>query len=85
MTCQEVVARLSDYIDGTVTPPLSAAIEAHIGACHGCHVVLDSTQCTILLSRAAQTTTLSPERRAELVRRLEATCRDCRAGRSTAG
>jgi hypothetical protein len=77
MTCEEVVRRLSDYIDETLAPELRVSLEEHIASCHGCHVVLDSTQCTILLSRAARTTALTGEKRQQLLRRLEAACRDC--------
>jgi anti-sigma factor RsiW len=77
VTCQEFVQSLSDYIDGTLAPTVRASVEEHIAVCHGCHVVLDSTQCTILLSRAARTTVLTDERRRLLLRKLEAACRDC--------
>ena len=77
MTCQEVVARLSDYIDDALAPAARASLEEHIASCQGCHLVLDSTQCTILLSRAARTTTLSGEKRQLLLRKLEAACRGC--------
>ena len=80
MTCQEVVARLSDYIDDALAPALRASVEEHLASCQGCHVVLDSTQCTILLSRAASTTVLTGEKRRQLLSRLEAACRNC--GRS---
>ncbi len=86
MTCQEVVARLSDYIDDALAPPERHALEEHIASCQGCHVVLDSTQCTILLSRAARTTALTGEKRRQLLRKLEVACRDCdrtEAGRSS--
>ncbi len=77
MNCQELVARLSDYIDGTLDATTRAGLEEHLASCHDCHVVLDSTECTILLSRAAGATMLSTERRALLLHRLEAACRDC--------
>jgi anti-sigma factor RsiW len=83
VSCQEVVAALSDYIDGTLAAPLRAALEEHVAACQGCHVVLDSTQFTILLSRAARTTALSGERRRRLLSRLEAACRDCGRSRNS--
>lgn len=75
MTCEETVRRLSDYIDGTLGGPDRVAVEAHIGTCHGCHVVLDTTQCTILLARAARTTALAEDRRLLLLEKLEAACR----------
>jgi hypothetical protein len=77
VTCQEVVARLSDYIDDALAPPLRSALEEHVANCHGCHIVLDSTQCTILLSHAARTTALTGESRRRLLRKLETACRDC--------
>jgi hypothetical protein len=52
-------------------------VEEHIAACHDCHVVLDSTQCTILLYRASRTTALTGEKRRLLLGKLEAACRGC--------
>jgi anti-sigma factor RsiW len=80
MTCQEVVQSLSEYIDGALAPAMRASVEEHIASCHDCHVVLDSTQCTILLYRASRTTALTGEKRRLLLRKLEAACRGC--GRS---
>jgi predicted anti-sigma-YlaC factor YlaD len=75
MTCEELVRRLSDYIDGALERRLVADVEEHLAGCHGCHVVLDSTQCTILLARAARTTALAEDRRRLLLEKLEAACR----------
>ena len=58
MTCQELVRRLSDYIDGTLAPEARAEVEAHLADCDDCHLVLDTTQCTILLYRAAESPSL---------------------------
>ncbi len=77
MTCEEVVHWLSDYIDGALPPQLRGEVERHIASCRDCHVVLDSTRCTILLYRASRTTALSGRRRQELLRKLEAACRGC--------
>ena len=75
MTCEELVRQLSDYIDGALELRLVVAVEEHLGGCHRCHVVLDTTQCTILLARAAQTTALAEDRRRVLLEKLEAACR----------
>ena len=77
MTCQELVRALSDYIDGTLTPADHSAVESHVASCHECHVVLDTTQCTILLYRASRSTALSGERRAQLLQRLQQACGSC--------
>jgi anti-sigma factor RsiW len=76
MTCQELVERLSDYIDGALEPALVVEVERHVATCHGCHVVLDTTQCTILLARAARTTALAEDRKQLLLARLEAACKE---------
>ena len=85
MNCEAVVQALSDYIDGVLPPHERAAVEEHVASCHGCHVVLDTTQCTILLYRASRSTTLVGERRAQLLRKLEAACGKCGPRRNDPG
>ena len=75
MTCAELVDRLSDYIDGSLDPLSRAALEAHLAECDKCHIVLDTTQCTILLYRVSSSQSLARERREALLRRLEQACR----------
>jgi anti-sigma factor RsiW len=75
VTCQDLVRHLSDYIDGTLAPAARAEAEAHLADCGKCHLVLDTTQCTILLYRAALSPSLDAERREALLRRLEKACR----------
>lgn len=75
MTCEEVVRRLSDYIDGALEGPVLVEVEHHVASCHDCHVVLDTTECTILLARTARTTALPEDRRRILLEKLEAACR----------
>jgi predicted anti-sigma-YlaC factor YlaD len=75
MTCEEAVRRLSDYIDGALEGAVLVQVEEHVATCHGCHVVLDTTECTILLARAARTTALAEDRRRRLLEKLEAACR----------
>ena len=49
MECAELIHYLSDYIDNNLSAELTAAAREHLATCHNCHVVLDSTQKTILL------------------------------------
>ena len=76
-TCAEVVRALSDYIDGALDGATRDEVEHHVATCHGCHVVLDTTQCTILLYRAARSTALQGEQRRRLLEKLEKACGDC--------
>lgn len=34
--CREVLAMLSDYVDGTLSPAARANVEAHVQACANC-------------------------------------------------
>jgi len=73
--CTELIRQLSDYLDGVLADDARAAFEAHLAGCDKCHVVLDSTRCTILLCRIAESPSLADERREALLRRLEQACR----------
>ena len=50
--CQELVAQLSDYVDGELEADLCAAIEAHLAGCPNCRVIVDTVQKVIRLYRA---------------------------------
>lgn len=43
MDCKEVLANLSNYVDGEVSSELRAALEEHIAKCRRCRVVFDTT------------------------------------------
>ncbi len=36
LTCEEVLALLSDYLDGELSPGDLGRVEAHLSACDGC-------------------------------------------------
>ena len=36
MTCEELDARLDDWLDGALAPPEAAAVEAHLAGCRSC-------------------------------------------------
>jgi len=54
LTCEQLLDHLSDYIDGNLSDELVEAAQEHLMTCHNCHVVLSSTQQTILLYREQQ-------------------------------
>jgi anti-sigma factor RsiW len=36
LSCEDVLDRLSDYLDGELAAPARAAVEAHVRGCDGC-------------------------------------------------
>lgn len=51
MTCEQLVAYLSDYIDGILGDELAQVARHHLATCTNCRIMLDSTRKTILLYR----------------------------------
>jgi predicted anti-sigma-YlaC factor YlaD len=47
LTCKEMLASLSDYIDAQLNESLCLEIEEHLRHCENCQLVLDSTRKTI--------------------------------------
>ena len=47
--CQHLLAYLSDYIDGEASTAICAEIEAHLGDCEDCRVVVDTLRQTVEL------------------------------------
>lgn len=78
MTCVELVALVSEYLDGTLAPEQREVLESHAGGCGPCLVLIETTRTTIRLCREAPGPGLDPERRQALVRRLERACREGR-------
>ena len=42
ISCNEVLAELSDYLDDDLTPEFRKALEAHLSHCRTCEVIYDS-------------------------------------------
>jgi anti-sigma factor RsiW len=51
MECQEMLAKLSDYIDEELEEQLCAEIEAHMRQCPDCQIMVDTLQKTVKLYR----------------------------------
>ncbi len=51
MQCEEMLAALSDYVDGTLDSQLCAEIERHMASCGNCRIVVDTLRKTVYLYR----------------------------------
>ena len=54
MKCEELLALLNEYVDGTVDPGICAEFEQHMRGCNPCQVVVDNIRQTITLYRNGQ-------------------------------
>jgi anti-sigma factor RsiW len=54
MKCEEMLALLNEYVDGTVDPGLCSEFEKHMAGCNPCQVVVDNIRKTITLYKAGQ-------------------------------
>ena len=45
--CSQIVALLSDYLDGDISPEMKQLVEAHLAKCHRCAVVYSTTRQTL--------------------------------------
>lgn len=54
MKCEELLAMLNEYVDGTVDPAISREFEQHMAGCNPCQVVVDNIRKTITLYKAGQ-------------------------------
>jgi anti-sigma factor RsiW len=51
MKCDELLAMLNEYVDGTVDPAICGEFEEHMAGCNPCQVVVDNIRKTITLYR----------------------------------
>lgn len=70
MACREFVELASDYLEGLLPPPLSAAFEEHLQVCPGCTLYLGQMRLTLRALRALAPDALSAQARATLVRQF---------------
>ena len=54
MKCEEMLAMLNDYVDGTIDPSICEEFEKHMAGCHPCQVVVDNIRQTITLYQNGQ-------------------------------
>ena len=66
MKCDELLAMLNDYVDGTVDPAVCEEFEKHMAGCNPCQVVVDNIRQTITLYKEGQPRTLPVKFRRQL-------------------
>ena len=54
MKCEEMLAQLNEYVDGTIDPAICAEFEKHMAGCNPCQVVVDNIRQTITLYKDGQ-------------------------------
>lgn len=52
-TCQELIAQLSNFLDGELDAALCEKIEQHLAECSDCHTVAETVQTMLALYRGA--------------------------------
>ncbi|GAB4475682.1 MAG: zf-HC2 domain-containing protein [Anaerolineales bacterium] len=71
-TCRDMLASLSEYLDGELEAEICAAIENHLAECENCRIVVDTLRKTITLYKhqASEEPSLPDEVRLRLFKRL---------------
>jgi Putative zinc-finger len=54
VNCTDFLAKLTDFFDGNIEPELMVEVKEHLGSCHHCEVVVDTTRKTIEVYRGAE-------------------------------
>lgn len=54
MNCDELLAALNEFVDGTLEPDVCAELERHLAGCNPCQVVVDNIRQTITLYKQGQ-------------------------------
>lgn len=61
MTCEEVIRRISEYLDGELDPGLAEQLMRHFEHCEDCGLVVNTTRKTIDLYCKAEPAPLPEE------------------------
>lgn len=70
MTCEELVAYLSAYLDNELGEDLTREAREHVATCQNCQIVLNTTQRTIQLGREQGQRLVSADQRGLLFMRV---------------
>ena len=66
MKCEELLAMLNEYVDGTVNPAICEEFERHMAGCNPCQVVVDNIRKTITLYKNGEPCEIPQECRERL-------------------
>ncbi|WP_152361230.1 anti-sigma factor family protein [Microlunatus speluncae] len=67
LTCRELVAIVTDYLDGALTAEDTRRFDGHLTGCDGCTTYLDQFRQTIGLAGRLEPTDLEPRVQDELL------------------
>jgi len=71
MTCDDLLAYLSLYLDQELDAELAQAARLHLATCQNCQVMLNTTQQLIVLGHAQTLRVIPAARREQLFARLQ--------------
>jgi len=86
MKCEELLALLNEYVDGTADPAICKEFDKHLAGCNPCQIVVDNIRKTITLykdGRPYQLPVQFRDRLHDVLRRRFAS--RCRQNRSKGG
>jgi hypothetical protein len=76
VTCKEFLALLDDLIDDSVTVEMRAELQAHLGHCGHCEIILNTTRKTIEIYRSHEIYDLPNGLRDRLHAAIMARCKE---------
>jgi anti-sigma factor RsiW len=66
MKCKEILAALSDFVDGDLDPELYRTLQKHLADCNPCQLVIDNVRQTITVYKSGRPLELPAEVRERL-------------------
>ena len=85
MNCEQILAMISDYVDGDIAPGFCAQLQKHVGGCGQCHVVVDNIRKTIRLYKEGQVYELPLQFQRRLHQTLREKWKQTQAGKGADG
>jgi predicted anti-sigma-YlaC factor YlaD len=67
LSCKEVVALVTEYLEAALLPAAQARFEEHVADCSDCHTYVQQIQQTISMLRALAEDPLFPETKEQLL------------------